>query len=231
MARAPAREAATIGGVRVALQPPNPFEGTPQPDEGGFFAYHSECADGVVVDMYFDLPSITPTAPPPRAHPSVVRRSAGIVATAWMFAGGSDLLGVTPSDPLEHRLELAAELGVAPSSPAVASVLAASHAEGSDQAIFYLAPAVLAAARERSLTAILALALLAAEPPAEGVDQAIAPRPGAPPGADRTPRLRRVGLTARGRVAAKEAGNAAGLPLLPTEGRQATCAGASGPAA
>jgi len=264
MARAPAREAATIGGVRVALQPPNPLEGTRQPDEGGFFAYHPECADGVVVDTdldqalknfdqalknfnqvlknfdqalrNFDQALSTPPARLSSAPSHLESRCVGVTVRARTFAGGSDLLGVAPSDPrvaqkianliLEQRLALAAELGVAPRSPIVSSVLAAERDEDRNLTIFSLALAVLTAARERSLAAVLALALLAAEPPAEGVDQTPAARSGAPPGAERTPRQQRVCLAARSSTA-KESGNAGAGLLPPTEGRQAARAGAS----
>jgi hypothetical protein len=170
-------------------------------------------------------------------------RCAAIAVRARLFAetgarsalqGVAAKLGIPPSDPLvaqqfanlilKERLALATELGVAPSSHVVSSMLAAASDGDSSLTVLSLALAILAAARERSLAAVHTLALAPAEPPAEGGDQAITARPGAPPGAERTPRQQRVCLTARAR-ATKETGDAGAGLLLPAQGRQATCTG------
>jgi len=244
MARTPAREAAILEVVRVALQPPSPLEGTRRPDEAGTFAYRPECADGMGVGTGLDQGLSTPPARLAR----LVRRCAGIVVKARLFADTSTQsalqqvaaqLGVDPNDPLvaqtfanmlvKERLALAADLDVAPHSPVISSVVTAARGEDRNVTVFYLALAALTAARERSLAAILTLALAATAPPVEAEAGAPAARSGAPPGAERTPRQQRVCLAARGRTA-KESGDA-GLPLLPTEGCEATCAGASAAAA
>jgi len=170
-------------------------------------------------------------------------RCAGIAVKARLCADTSTRsalqllaaqLDVAPSDPLvaqtftslllKERLELAADLGVAPGDPVVSSVVAAASKGVNDLTSFYLALAILTAARERALAAVLALAQETTATPVVAEATAPAARSGAPPGAERTPRQQRVCLAARG-SAAKESGDAG--PLLPPEDSEASRAGAS----
>jgi len=238
MARTPAREPATIGGVRVAPQPPNPLEGTNQPDEGGFFASAPAPADGVGVgtDSISTFCFIPDWGPHQEAR---LQRAALRAAWAeqalkdngdpvWFGAVGlnAGLSSGFGQSRTYYTLVLAALLNLRFDDPLVQRLLAlGGNDDESARVVLQLVTELARRARLNTLAAVLALALLAAEPPVEGVDQAPAARSGAPPGAERTPRLRRVGLTARS-SAAKVAGNA-GLLLPPTEGCEAACAGAA----
>jgi len=245
MARTPAREPAILEIVRAVLRPLNPLEGIDRPDEAGFIASGSAPTDGVGVgtgaaSTFCFIPDWGPHQEA-RLQRAALRAAWAEQALkdngdpVWFGAVGlnASLSSGSGRSRTYYTLVLAALLNLRFDDPLVQRLFAlGGNDDESAPVVLQLVTELAQRAHLSTLAAVLALALLADEHPAEAEATAPAARSGAPPGADRTPRQQRVGLAARGRATAKESGNAsAGLLPPPTEGRQATRTGTRRPAA
>jgi len=198
-------------GVRVAPQPPNPLEGTRQPDEGGFLASGPAApADGVGVgagsiSTFCFIPDWGPHQEA-RLQRAALRAAWAEQALkdngdpVWFGAVGlnAGLSSGSGKSRTYYTLVLAALLNLRFDDPLVQRLFAlGGNDDESAPVVLQLVKELARRAHLSSLAAVLALALATTAAPVEAEPAAPSTRSGAPPGAERTPRQQRVGLGAR----------------------------------